>query len=84
MSTPSVTLYTSPGCADCAAVRRWLEEHDVPYSERDVTQPGVADEAKRRYGVRSAPITVVDASTFFYGTADQQIPHLRRVLASAT
>jgi len=80
MSEPPVILYTSPGCPDCAAVRAWLQQHDVPYTERDVTQPGVADEAKQRYGVRIAPITVIDERTFFYGTADDQIPHLRRVL----
>ena len=80
MSTPTVTLYTSPGCPDCAAVRRWLEQHDVPFTERDVTQPGVGDEAKERYGVRIAPITVLDDRTFFFGTFDLQLPQLRRVL----
>ncbi|WP_196762990.1 glutaredoxin family protein, partial [Acidithiobacillus ferrooxidans] len=44
MSDP-VLLYTSPGCPDCAAVRRYLKEHDVAYEERDVTAPGVAEEA---------------------------------------
>lgn len=81
MSPTTVTLFTSPGCPDCAAVRRWLEQRGVPYSERDITQPGVADEARLRYGVRIAPITVVDENTYFYGTADQQIPRLRRALA---
>ena len=45
MSDP-VLLYTSPGCPDCAAVRRYLEEHHVAYEERDVTTPSVAAEAK--------------------------------------
>ena len=84
MSAPTVTLYTSPGCPDCAAIRTWLQQHNIPYSELDVTQPGVAQEAKRRYGLRIAPITVIDEHTFFFGTADDQIPHLRRVLAPAS
>jgi len=82
-STPNplaVTLYTSPGCPDCAAVRTWLERHHVPYSERDVSRPAVADEAKQRYGVRIAPITVVDESTFFYGTFEEQRPRLAEAL----
>ena len=77
MPADPITLYTSPGCPDCAAVRRWLEQHGVPYVERDVTRPGVADEAKQRTGVRIAPITVLDDATYFYGTFDQQLPELR-------
>lgn len=77
MNTPTVTLYTSPGCPDCQAVRTWLESHGIPYTERDVTRPGVAEEAKRRYGVRIAPITVIDDRRYAYGTYDQQLPWLR-------
>ncbi|MDA8128843.1 MAG: glutaredoxin family protein [Betaproteobacteria bacterium] len=70
-----VVVYTSPGCPDCAAVKRYLAEHGIPFEERDVTAPGVADEAKSRYGVRVAPITVV-GKAFFYGTFPQQKPQL--------
>lgn len=71
----SVLLYTSPGCPDCAAVRRYLNEHGVAFEERDVTRPGVADEAKSRYGVRIAPITVIDGEVS-YGTFVEQKPML--------
>lgn len=76
-----VVVYTSPGCPDCAAVKRYLAEHDIPFEERDVTAPGVADEAKSRYGVRVAPITVV-GKAFFYGTFAQQKLQLDRVLSN--
>ena len=64
-------------------MRAWLEQHDVPYEERDITEPRVADEAKRRYGVRIAPITVI-GDAFHYGTAERQIPNLREAFADAT
>ena len=64
-------LYTSPGCPDCAAVRRYLNDRGVSFVERDVTAPGIADEAKARYGVRIAPITVV-GEDFCYGTFAEQ------------
>lgn len=83
MSPTVVTLYTSPGCPDCSAVRGWLQKHGLPFTERDVSQPGVADEAKQRYGVRIAPITVVDESTFFYGTFEQQRDRLAQALLPA-
>ena len=68
----TVLLYTSPGCPDCAAVRRYLTEHGVEFEERDVTRPEVAEEAKSRYGVRVAPITVIDGQASYGTFADQK------------
>lgn len=76
----NVVVYTIPGCPDCAAVKRYLSDHGVSYMERDITAPGVADEAKARYGVRVAPITVV-GNAFFYGTFAQQKSGLDRALS---
>lgn len=76
----NVIVYISPGCPDCAAVKRYLRERGIPFEERDITAPGVADEAKSRYGVRVAPITVI-GEAFFYGTFAQQKPQLDRALA---
>ena len=75
----TIVVYTAPGCPDCAAVKRWLEQHGCSYAEKDVSRPDVADEAKRRYGVRIAPITVID-DQFFYGTFDQQRERLAAAL----
>jgi len=75
-----ILVYTSPGCPDCAAVKRYLRDRGIPFEERDITAPGVADEAKSRYGVRVAPISVVGDS-FFYGTFAQQKPQLDLALA---
>jgi glutaredoxin 3 len=75
-----IIVYTSPGCPDCAAVKCYLTDRGLPFEERDITAPGVADEAKSRYGVRVAPITVVGHS-FFYGTFAQQKQHLDLALA---
>lgn len=71
MSHTKIVLYTSPGCPDCAAVRRYLGERELAFEERDITAPEVADEAKARYGVRVAPITVL-GNTFFYGPFAEQ------------
>ena len=76
-----VVVYTSPGCPDCAAVKRCLSDHGVACLERDITAPGVADEAKSRYGVRVAPITVI-GHAFLCGTFAQQKPSLDQALAS--
>ncbi len=42
-----VTLYTSPSCTSCRKARAWLEEHDIPYQERNIfSEPLTMDEIK--------------------------------------
>ncbi|MHB1075312.1 glutaredoxin family protein [Thiobacillus sp.] len=50
-----IIVYSSPGCPDCAAVKRYLADRGIPFEDRDITAPGVADEAKSRHGVQVAP-----------------------------
>lgn len=76
---PTVTLYTTPTCPDCRALKTWLDRQSVPYLERDLTDPAVADEAKARYGVRVAPVTVI-GDRFFSGTFPAQRPHIEAAL----
>ena len=80
MKPASVRIYTAPGCPDCAALKQWLVQQGISYGERDLTEPGVADQAKSLYGVRVAPITVI-GDAFFYGTFAQQKPKLEAALA---
>ncbi len=75
----TVTLYTSPGCPDCAALKAWFAQLGIAYAEHDLSAPGVADKVKAELGVRVAPITVCDAQVL-YGTAREQIPRLRKIL----
>lgn len=75
ITSASVLLYTSPGCPDCAAIRSYLNEHQIDFEERSVATPGVANEAKSRYGVRVAPITVI-AGNAIWGTFAEQKPRL--------
>src|SRR6185437_4549436 len=31
-----VTLFTSPSCTSCRKAKCWLEEHEIPYTERNI------------------------------------------------
>ncbi|AZP05042.1 transcriptional regulator SpxA [Jeotgalibaca ciconiae] len=31
-----VTLYTSPSCTSCRKARAWLEDNNIPYTERNI------------------------------------------------
>lgn len=78
-SAPNILIYTTPTCPDCHALKRWLSEQGLPYEERDLTDPLIADEAKARTGVRVAPITIV-GSEVLYGTFQSQKPGLMKAL----
>lgn len=42
-----VTLYTSPSCTSCRKAKSWLEEHEIPYKERNIfSEPLSIDEIK--------------------------------------
>jgi len=42
-----VTLYTSPSCTSCRKAKAWLEEHDIPFTERNIfSEPLSIDEIK--------------------------------------
>ena len=80
MSSQTVTVYTTPGCPDCAAVKRYLEHRGVAFQEKDVSQNEAwIDEMKAVSGVRIAPVTVVGDEAF-YGTFEKQKPGLERAL----
>lgn len=39
-----VKLYTSPSCTSCRKARAWLEEHHIPYTERNIFQEPLTNE----------------------------------------
>ncbi|GAK05783.1 arsenate reductase family protein [Geomicrobium sp. JCM 19037] len=42
-----VTLLTSPSCTSCRKAKGWLEEHDIPFQERNIfSEPLSVQEVK--------------------------------------
>ena len=42
-----VVLFTSPSCTSCRKAKAWLQENDIPYTERNVfSEPLTLDEIK--------------------------------------
>jgi len=42
-----VTLYTSPSCTSCRKAKAWLEEQEIPFTERNIfAEPLTIDEIK--------------------------------------
>lgn len=54
-------LYSAFWCPDCREAKRFLQRHNVPYSEIDIeTTPGAAEEVIARTGKRAIPQFVID------------------------
>lgn len=78
-SEPWITIYTTPTCPDCRALKAWLTDKGLPFAENDLTDPEVAEQAKARTGVRVAPITIIGEKVF-YGTFASQKPNIAKAL----
>jgi len=55
----TITVYSQPQCQPCKATKRWLDKHDIPYTEVDVTTSPVDAEAIRELGFKEAPVVIV-------------------------
>lgn len=73
--TDTITVYSTPTCPDCRTLKAWLTRLGIAYVEQDLTDQAVMDEAKRRFGVRVAPITKI-GEWFTYGSFEDQKPRI--------
>ncbi|MDD2591548.1 MAG: Spx/MgsR family RNA polymerase-binding regulatory protein [Erysipelotrichaceae bacterium] len=48
-----IVVYTSPGCASCRKVKRWLKDHDLPFVEKNIFSTILKEEEIKRLLVRS-------------------------------
>lgn len=74
-----IEIFTTPTCPDCIALKCWFAAHGIPFVERDLRDPAIAEEARRRTGIRIAPITVIDGSAY-YGLFAGQVRQIEAAL----
>lgn len=61
MDEHEVIVYTTPSCPWCAAVKQYLEERGIPYTEIDVSQDqAAAMEMIRKSGQMGVPVVEID------------------------
>jgi mycoredoxin len=54
-------LYSATWCRDCREAKRFLEKHNIPYTEIDIeATPAAAEEVVRHVGKRAIPQFVID------------------------
>jgi mycoredoxin len=61
MRRMQVIVYSALWCRDCREAKRFLEEHQIAYTEIDIERvPGAAEEVLRNVGKRAIPQFVID------------------------
>ena len=63
---PITIVYTQTSCGPCTAVKKKLQKLDIPYEERDVTMPGIADEVVA-LGYTGTPVVIRPDGTSHHG-----------------
>ena len=53
-----LVVYTMTGCPHCAAVKEFLEDRGIEYTERNVLEDDTALQELRELGFNGTPVTV--------------------------
>jgi mycoredoxin len=57
----NLLLYSASWCRDCREAKRFLERHQIAYTEIDIENtPGAAEEVMSNVGKRAIPQFVID------------------------
>ncbi|KGX87843.1 glutaredoxin family protein [Pontibacillus marinus] len=60
MSKPNVVVYTSDGCHYCERVLNHLNEWDIDYTEKNISQNDAYYKEMRENRVYGTPVTFID------------------------
>jgi glutaredoxin len=61
----TITVYSAFWCPDCRAAKRFLDKHNLPYTDIDIeSTPGAAEEVIKQTGKRAIPQLVIDGEWF--------------------
>lgn len=55
-----ITIFTSPTCTFCKQAKAYMDDHNMQYTERDITKDSEARKELMEKGYRGVPIIRVD------------------------
>lgn len=64
MKPREVTVYSTPFCAPCESLKRFLAAHDVEFRVRDLMMDEEAQERLEAAGIRSTPALEIDGALY--------------------
>lgn len=78
-----VTIYTTPGCPQCHAMKRHMSKRGIEYQEVNMA---LDDEARQKVmdaGFRQAPVTDLGDGELFYGFRPDRVDSMQLAMQSA-
>lgn len=74
MKEEEVVVWTKPNCVMCDKTMYWLDNHNIPYWEEDITAPESAEALAmfKAQGYASAPIVVVGGNLDIWAGFNQK------------
>lgn len=63
-AAPEVVVYTTPFCAPCEQLKRFLSDNGVPFTIRDLMMDEDAQDRLEDRGIRSTPALEVDGEIY--------------------
>ncbi len=67
-----VIVYSSPFCAPCEALKKFLSERDVDFTVRDLMMDEDAQDRLEEFGIRSTPALEIDGQLYAGGALNPQ------------
>lgn len=64
-STRKVIVYSTPLCAPCEALKRFLRSHDVAFVAKDLMMDEDAAEYIESKNIRSTPVLQIDEQLYY-------------------
>lgn len=63
-----ITIYTKNNCMQCKMSKKWLTEHNVPFTEINIEEhPEFVSHIKDDLGFSAAPVVEKENGDAFYG-----------------
>ncbi|HYG59260.1 MAG TPA: glutaredoxin family protein [Symbiobacteriaceae bacterium] len=55
-----ITVYTSVGCPYCVQLKRWLDERNLAYTEKNVSENQAYFDELHARGIFTSPVVLID------------------------
>jgi glutaredoxin-like protein NrdH len=81
MKAREVTVYSTPFCAPCESLKRFLAAHGFAFRVRDLMMDEEAQQRLEAAGIRSTPALEVDGA--LYAAEQLEAPRLEAILGLA-
>lgn len=78
----SIDVFTQPNCESCLKIKTWMQEKNIPYTEKDIVNDPAANKEFGEAGQKFVPYTVIsikDKTLSVVGPNTKKIDNILRL-----